>query len=113
MKKLIIILFSLLSINAFGQKDSTQIWIIDAYPGDMTCLVMHPPGTVCGPDTIIAHWSYKRKTWSIISDSLYDVLYNERNGRYRDVRSMAEPRSIRGGKGGDAKTGTVIFQNWQ
>lgn len=77
MKKLIIALV-LLPLCFFGQKDSTmKMYMSGNGPHNGVC---------CGPwkDSLVYVWSYKRQSWSMLSDRVYDVYY----GRIDSIRRM-------------------------
>lgn len=83
MKKLLIITALMIRINAIGQKDSTMITVLSGNGAHN--------GYCCGhySDTAIMHWSWKRKEWCMLTDSLYDAYY----GRYSpDIKQLEKQR---------------------
>lgn len=90
MKKLLIILILLLSINAFGQKDSIQVWTLVSNVKD-GIRYSAPQKT-----EYLMHWSWKRKEWCMLTDSMYDAYY----GRFlHDISDYTKDLMWSGGVG--------------
>ena len=80
---IILLLFLIISYSSFCQsKDSTQIQIFSGYGAHNGLCCMN------WADTIIMHWSWERKEWCLLTDSVYNVYYKKSNYLNKQLKHL-------------------------